>query len=120
MWGTPAKTEIRCEVKFAHRQDYVPFNAMPDDPHAHGGNIFRDCVAGRHGPVGDWQPPPDATLAALARADRDALLAASDWTQGSDIPDAVRRVWRPYRQALRDLPRQPGFPRSIDWPARPA
>lgn len=53
-----------------------------------------------------------------ARAQRNALLAASDWTQ---IPDApVDKVaWAAYRQALRDIPQQNGFPDSVTWPSKP-
>lgn len=53
------------------------------------------------------------------RADRDARLAASDWTQGKDISDAVSMKWAVYRQALRDVPQQTGFPENITWPDKP-
>ena len=53
------------------------------------------------------------------RAERNALLAASDWTQVSDAPvDKV--VWAAYRQALRDITTQQGFPWGIIWPVAPA
>lgn len=55
-------------------------------------------------------------LAAAVRARRDALLAASDWTQGKDIPDSISNAWAGYRQALRDIPQQEGFPASVSWP----
>jgi hypothetical protein len=58
-------------------------------------------------------------LVMAARARRDGLLAESDWTQLSDLPQAVRDLWQPYRQALRDLPSQPGFPNEIAWPDTP-
>jgi hypothetical protein len=53
------------------------------------------------------------------RARRDALLSACDWTQCRDVPDAVAAAWQPYRQALRDLSKQAGFPDSITWPVAP-
>ena len=53
------------------------------------------------------------------RAQRDSLLAACDWTQCRDVPDSVAAVWQPYRQALRDLSKQAGFPDSITWPVAP-
>lgn len=54
----------------------------------------------------------------LARLRRDAGLQSSDWTQ---IPDCTvdKQAWLTYRQALRDLPTQPGFPHEIVWPRRP-
>ena len=74
-----------------------------------------------------WQaehPPvdPDAELAAEVRSRRDQLLAETDWTQVLDAPvDAItREAYRTYRQALRDIPEQPGFPRDVTWPELPA
>jgi len=53
-----------------------------------------------------------------ARTQRDALLAESDWTQVSDAP-VNHQAWADYRQALRDLPQQAGFPTEITWPVKP-
>ena len=57
-----------------------------------------------------------------ARTQRDKLLAATDWTQGLDAPidAATREAYRAYRQALRDLPEQEGFPDTITWPELPS
>jgi hypothetical protein len=55
----------------------------------------------------------------VARARRNLLLQQSDWTQGKDIPDAVSSVWTAYRQALRDITTQEGFPNVIQWPQQP-
>ena len=57
-----------------------------------------------------------------ARAKRDKLLEESDWTQVLDAPiDAeTREAYRVYRQALRDVPEQEGFPETITWPELPA
>jgi hypothetical protein len=64
-------------------------------------------------------PGPDTdALAKDARAQRDQLLAACDWTQVADAP-ADRDAWAAYRQALRDLPQQEGFPMSVVWPEKP-
>ncbi len=49
---------------------------------------------------------------------RNNLLANTDWTQVNDAPvDKV--VWATYRQALRDLPTQSGFPNQVVWPTKP-
>ena len=52
------------------------------------------------------------------RERRDALLLGCDWTQAQDVPitDDARNAWREYRQALRDVPEQPGFPWDVTWP----
>lgn len=54
--------------------------------------------------------------AARVRATRNDLLFNCDWTQGKDIPDSVSTPWATYRQALRDVPDQSGFPWNVDWP----
>ena len=57
--------------------------------------------------------------AADIRAERNRLLAESDWTQVLDAP-VDKDAWAAYRQALRDVTAQPGFPLSVEWPAMPA
>lgn len=52
--------------------------------------------------------------AALGR--RANLLQSSDWTQLPDVPLATRESWATYRQALRDITSQPGYPTDIIWP----
>ena len=56
-----------------------------------------------------------------ARAKRDKLLAATDWTQTLDAPidTTTREAYRACRQALRDIPQQEGFPGVIEWPVLP-
>ena len=58
---------------------------------------------------------------AAVRAQRDKLLADTDWTQTLDAPiDApTREAMRTYRQALRDVPQQDGFPADVQWPELP-
>jgi len=53
------------------------------------------------------------------REQRNALLAASDWSVLPDAPVADQQAWIDYRQALRDVPEQEGFPTDIDWPTKP-
>ena len=63
-----------------------------------------------------WQAPDrTAEMATAARQRRDQLLMQSDWTQVADAP-VDHAAWAAYRQALRDVPAQPGFPHSITWP----
>ena len=60
----------------------------------------------------------DAQQAASQRAFRNQLLTDSDWTQLSDSP-AETLAWATYRQALRDISAQAGFPWDIAWPEKP-
>lgn len=53
------------------------------------------------------------------KAQRNQLLQQSDWTQLSDISAETKALWEPYRQALRDITEQPGYPFSIVWPTPP-
>jgi hypothetical protein len=55
---------------------------------------------------------------AEVRTERDKLLSASDWTQLSDTP-VDHEVWAVYRQELRDVPQQEGFPWGVTWPVQP-
>ena len=52
-----------------------------------------------------------------ARATRDRLIAETDWMALSDVQ--MSDGWAAYRQALRYVPEQPGFPDNIDWPQIP-
>lgn len=61
----------------------------------------------------------DAAQEAIVRNDRNQRLADSDWTQIDDSTVADKEAWATYRQALRDITSQAGFPWTIDWPTYP-
>ena len=61
----------------------------------------------------------DAVMAEKVRAERDALLSATDYRMVSDAPWDTQ-PWVTYRQALRDLPASAGFPQNVEWPAEPS
>jgi hypothetical protein len=52
------------------------------------------------------------------RSERNAKLLESDWTQVADAP-VDKAAWVAYRQALRDVPHQTGFPNLVAWPSPP-
>lgn len=60
----------------------------------------------------------NSSKAAKIRDQRNKLLAACDWTQLADST-AEKPAWATYRQALRDIPDQEGFPSSVTWPTVP-
>jgi hypothetical protein len=60
----------------------------------------------------------DANESAAIRTQRDAKLTSSDWTQVADAP-VDKTAWATYRQALRDVPTQTGFPWEVTWPTTP-
>jgi hypothetical protein len=55
------------------------------------------------------------------KEERNQLLAETDWivTKSLESGEAVPDEWKQYRQALRDIPTQPNFPDSIEWPTKP-
>jgi RNA polymerase subunit RPABC4/transcription elongation factor Spt4 len=53
------------------------------------------------------------------RAERNNLLSQSDWTQLDDSPQGDKLAWAVYRQTLRDVPAQAGFPWTVEWPQQP-
>jgi hypothetical protein len=121
-WADAEHTRIDLTVKFDHIAEELPFTADPSDCEAHGREIFAKAVAGEFGLVAEYEPPPPPTVeeqSAEVRDKRDRLLAETDWTQAADIPQATKDKWAPYRQALRDVPDQAGFPFDVVWPVKP-
>ena len=60
----------------------------------------------------------DEEAAKRVRDARNKRLAETDWTQLVDAPlDST--PWATYRQALRDITSQPGFPHNVTWPEEP-
>jgi len=60
----------------------------------------------------------DTEQAKSIRQSRTQMLKDSDWTQIADST-ADKTAWAAYRQALRDITSQAGFPWIIDWPEQP-
>lgn len=65
-----------------------------------------------------YKATKDAEQATSMRQTRNNMLKESDWTQ---ITDATvdKQTWATYRQALRDVTSQVGFPWTITWPDAP-
>tara|TARA_R100000742_G_C4276212_1_gene97135 strand:+ start:289 stop:549 length:261 start_codon:yes stop_codon:yes gene_type:complete len=61
--------------------------------------------------------PSNDALKARKRRERNALLAETDWMASNDY--TMSDAWKTYRQALRDLPAQSGFP-DVDFPTKPS
>ena len=53
-----------------------------------------------------------------ARSERNGLLSETDWASGTDV--TMSADMKSYRQALRDVPLQAGFPSTITWPQEPS
>jgi len=84
--------------------------------------VVRDATpeekAARDAEQAAWDAGANDRKAAEARAERNTKLSGSDWTQIADAP-VDKAAWATYRQALRDIPAQEGFPWTITWPDAP-
>lgn len=60
----------------------------------------------------------ERSLAASVRAFRHKLLCDCDWVMMPDtgFSEQQMNMFREYRQKLRDVPQQPGFPHNVVWP----
>jgi hypothetical protein len=66
----------------------------------------------------EYKASKDAEQATNVRRQRTEKLNDCDWTQIADST-ADKTAWATYRQALRDVPLQTGFPWTIVWPESP-
>lgn len=80
---------------------------------------LRACLRYFGYPLGELATDED--LAKEARERRNQLIAETDYMAMPDYPldDERKAAVLAYRQALRDVPEQAGFPRQIDWPVKP-
>ena len=117
-YRNPIYTEsgaIDCEIEHPV-YGWIPFTADPNDVEPIGAEVFNAAKAKAAAYV---EPPVDLeALAAQARSKRNQLLTASDWTQIPDVP-VDQAAWATYRQELRDITSQEGFPEAITWPVAP-
>lgn len=122
-YRNPVFTEdnrIDCEIEHPI-YGWIPFTCDPKDKGAQFDTavLFAEMQPHAAAYIPPTQEQLDAMAAESVRAERDRLLAASDWTQLPDVPEATRAVWAVYRQALRDIPQQEGFPHFVVWPSKP-
>jgi len=68
--------------------------------------------------IAAYQARKNAAQAKSIRSSRTEKLKDSDWTQIADST-ADKATWATYRQALRDVPAQAGFPNTVVWPTQP-
>ena len=73
-----------------------------------------------------YKAQKDAEQAKSVRADRDRRLAECDWVtlkaidaSNDNLGIQLPQVWMTYRQALRDITAQDGFPWNVVWPTKP-
>jgi len=82
------------------------------------GPVFTDGETTAAEQEAAYKAMKDAEQAKSVRTSRDDKLKDSDWTQIADST-ADKAAWATYRQALRDITAQAGFPWTITWPDAP-
>ena len=61
VWANSEQTLINCQIDHPEYGP-IPFTASPTDPEQHGQDIYAAIVAGDHGPIGPYVPPPGPTV----------------------------------------------------------
>lgn len=88
---------------------------MPCDPYIEDEQVFTVTVTAKT----EEDLAADLLILTTAiRAKRNQLLLESDWTQIPDVP-LDKEAWGIYRQALRDVTAQEGFPQNVTFPDKP-
>lgn len=93
---------------------------------SHGDRYIKEIEKGENGKrrfqIVAVPEPTTEEIAAQVRAKRDALLAETDFLMMPDYPlgEEDSAALKTYRQGLRDVPTQEGFPTEITWPDFPA
>ena len=82
------------------------------------GPIFTDGETTAAEQEAAYKAIKDAEQASAVRKTRGEKLAECDWTQVADAP-VNKEAWATYRQALRDITTQTGFPWEVTWPDAP-
>jgi hypothetical protein len=69
----------------------------------------------------EYKARKDAEQAKSVRAQRSEIIKQSDWVviKALELNEEIPAAWAAYRQELRDLPQQEGFPWTIVWPVQP-
>ena len=109
---------IDCEIEHPVH-GWIPYTLDPADTDTTVDNdeLLLAIGADAAAYVPPTQEELDVALAASVREERNAALAATDYVSLSDYP--VKAGELEYRQALRDVPQQAGFPKTHTWPNKP-
>jgi hypothetical protein len=86
---------------------------IPVAPYIEDNQVFTVEVADK---TAEELTQDSLNIANEVRAKRNQLLLETDWTQVADV-QVDKVIWAEYRQALRDITTQEGFPLDINWPS---
>jgi hypothetical protein len=118
-----ACTRVDMIVKFVEMPNEVPFTATPDDVMPYGVELLNRALSGEAGPVAPWEPLPYEVVANMVKDHRLNLLEQSDYIdlasyRATKSPEHLA-AWDFYRQQLRDVTSQSGYPYEVVWPTKP-
>ena len=88
--------------------------SIPTDPANRDYREYLEWLDAGNTPTPYTSPAPTAES---VRSQRNNLLAETDWMALSD--NTLTPEWAAYRQALRDITEQAGFPENVTWPTQP-
>jgi hypothetical protein len=125
--GTDQENDIYAMIKFKELSAPVPFYARKSATESQRRELWERLNSGEFGEVVfppsnySTHPKTQEELELSEKSKRDELLLKSDWTQIADsgLSAEKKTEWAGYRQSLRDLPKQSGFPYEIIWPSQP-
>lgn len=104
-----------------HTKDSYTKSYRADGVTKHSDNIWRPTFTEIPATAQEIQERTEVQVAKIKKS-RDMALRWSDFSQGADAPDYVKNniaAWNQYRQELRDLSQQSGFP-WVDLPTQPS
>lgn len=126
-YSTQDGTRLDCEVLF-ETLGWVPFTAVAEDS-TYSGEIYSRALNGDFGPIAPYQAVEinsiPITQSDMVRNKRNSLLTNLDRTisnplRWASFSQQEQADFAQYRQALLDVPQQPGFPELVTWPQPPA
>lgn len=116
---TPHGT-ISCKVTIEELSEVVPYHATPDDTEAECRELF-ELISTKH--ANEITPCTDQERfdndASLILNRRSYELRSTDWIANGDVMLENQIEWLQYRQDLRDITLQEGYPNNVDWPEKP-
>jgi len=114
------------DVELNHPEyGWIPFTASPDDVEQHGRDIYVAAIAGEYGDIAPYDGPSEQEIVEIGvRNYRDHLLSqldvlVSNPIRWNSLTEEEQQAYIDYRQALLDVPQQPGFPEEVAWPELP-
>jgi hypothetical protein len=115
IWADPEHNAINCEIDHPI-YGWIPFTASLSDQYDYSVNLFNSCLEKG---VAEYVTPSVEEMKFIVRQKRNNMLRLSDWSQAEDVPRPIKTAWQIYRQELRDIPLQNGFPNDVKFPVTP-